>query len=279
MVSVAASLMPLVMRVIGGKREQRTREGALKRIARSKPYRGLPTLRGVDVRRVCDLITITPSHPTGVECIWYHGGSYVHDFAPQHFTFARDLALLSGAVITLPAYPLAPGQTAERTVADAAALLESRPDAVVGGDSAGGGLAMAASLATGAPRTLLLSSPWLDIRMTDPAIAELDARDPWLSPIGSAVAGELYRGSLPADDWRVSPVLADLDGLGPVTALCGDRDILFADALALRRRLPRTELHLEPGMIHNYPLLPIPEAKVARALFAERLRTHGASAP
>lgn len=273
MVSAAASLMPVIMRIRGSKRANRSRESALAGILENRAYAGAPRLRGVDVRRDDDVITIAPPSATGVELLWFHGGSYVSDFAPQHFAFLRRLALATGATIHAQVYELAPHQTAERTVARAAALLERHPDALVGGDSAGGGLAVAASLAVGSRRSLLLLSPWLDIRLTDPAIASLEPRDPWLSVTGLRVAGELYRGELSDDDPRVSPLLADLSGLGPSLIVCGDRDILLADSRAFAAKAPNSELHVARGMLHVFPLLPIPEARPAVELFASRLRT------
>jgi hypothetical protein len=57
--------------------------------------------------------------------------------------------------------------------------------------------------------------------------------------------------------------------------LVGTRDITLPDCRALRDRVgPGTELtyHEEPGAIHVYPLLPVPEAKAGRAAIVEHLR-------
>ncbi len=124
---------------------------------------------------------------------------------------------------------------------------------------------------------VVLSAPWLDISGTAPRLAELDPSDPWLAVPGTRAAGALYRGELTVDDPLVSPLFGSLDGLGPVTLFCGTRDILLADTerfipLAEAAGLP-LDAHIGEGMIHNYPLLPIPEGRAARILIADALKT------
>ncbi|WP_309617242.1 alpha/beta hydrolase fold domain-containing protein, partial [Salinibacterium sp.] len=78
------------------------------------------------------------------------------------------------------------------------------------------------------------------------------------------------------DDWRVSPLHGDLAGLGPITLFSGTRDIVHADTL---RFLPlaaaaglEVDYHEGAGMLHNYPILPMPEGDVARAEIAAAIR-------
>jgi acetyl esterase/lipase len=71
-------------------------------------------------------------------------------------------------------------------------------------------------------------------------------------------------------------MFGSLEGLGPVTMFSGSRDILNADAERFAQLAADAglELHYEaaPGMIHNYAILPIPEAKPARQTIAAALR-------
>ena len=66
---------------------------------------------------------------------------------------------------------------------------------------------------------------------------------------------------------EVSPGLAAVTGLPPTLMLCGTRDILFpacqelADRAAMRGW--ECTFVVEQGLMHVYPLLPIPEAKKA----------------
>ena len=128
-----------------------------------------------------------------------------------------------------------------------------------------------------APYRTVLISPWLDVTLTAPDIPALAAKDPFLAPAGLAAAGGLYRGRLPAEDPRVSPINGDLSGLGPITEASGTHDILHSDA---KRFVPLAkaasvslDYHEAPGMLHVYPLFPIPEAKHARRTISEALTT------
>ena len=150
------------------------------------------------------------------------------------------------------------------------------------GDSAGGGMTVAVALqlrdrGLAAPYRTVLISPWLDVTLSAPDIPALAAKDPFLAPAGLVAAGELYRGELPAEDPRVSPINGDLSGLGPITLLSGTHDILHSDA---KRFVPLAreagvsiDYHEAPEMLHVYPLFPIPEAKQARQTINEALAT------
>ncbi|WP_405720641.1 alpha/beta hydrolase fold domain-containing protein [Streptomyces sp. NBC_00046] len=134
-----------------------------------------------------------------------------------------------------------------------------------------------AHLGLPAPARTVLISPWLDITLTDPRTAQLEDRDPWLAVTGARYAGDLYRGALPADHPHVSPLLADLTGLNPISLFSGTRDIVNPDArrLAARATTAGVELdfHEAPEMLHVYPLLPIPEGRAAHATICAALRS------
>jgi acetyl esterase/lipase len=122
----------------------------------------------------------------------------------------------------------------------------------------------------------VLIAPWLDISGTDPRLAQIAPSDPWLAVPGTRAAGGLYRDGLGEGDWRVSPIHGSFEGLGPITLFSGTRDILNADA---HRFLPlardaglAVEFHEGEGMIHNYPILPMPEGDAARAVIVAAVR-------
>jgi acetyl esterase/lipase len=268
--------MPLVITIRGGKRRYRSAHRTLEHIRKlaknpvsSAPPRGLGRRVRITMRSVAGwpVYTIAPlTGPNERRGLFLHGGSYVYQIAPQHWMLVADLVASTGMTMTLPIFPLAPAETAGTIVpkaTDLAAELVAEVGAdnvTVLGDSAGGGMALAVAMT--------LRDRGLDISGTDPELARIDPRDPWLAVPGSVAAGALYRGTLPDTDPLVSPINGELGGLGAVTMFSGTRDILNADAHRLVEKAAAAGLavdfHEVPEMIHNYPLLPIPEARIAR---------------
>jgi acetyl esterase/lipase len=241
----------------------------------------LVTSRTVDGWTVFDVAPRTGGNPA--RAVFLHGGCYVFEIDPLHWRFVAQLVRETGVTITVPIMPLAPsGQASvvvDRVAHIAQALIAEFGAANVSliGDSSGGGMALAAAMELRDRkheplRAIVLSAPWLDISGTDPMLAVIAPSDPWLAVPGTKAAGALYRAELPENDWRVSPIHGDLDGLGPITVFTGTRDIVHADALRLRDRATEQgaalDVHVGEGMIHNYPILPIPEGTAARAVIA-----------
>ncbi len=212
--------------------------------------------------------------------IYLHGGGYVKPSDKRHWRFATRLADALAARVVFPLYPLAPEFTVEDSFEALVGLLRQTvadsPDGVVlAGDSAGGGYALALAEAVRdqggpGPDALVLLAPWVDLTGATPGLREAAARDPWLSFDHLDLYASFWAGSCePAvlADPRVSPGLGDLAGLPPALVLCGTRDLLQPGCEALFERAERADWELEyvvaPGLVHVYPLLPIPEAKTA----------------
>ncbi|WP_072803322.1 alpha/beta hydrolase fold domain-containing protein [Rhodococcoides yunnanense] len=294
MPSLASALMPLVVRVRGSKRRyssaERTQAHVDKMSAEPASY-APPTSLGRKVSIVRDdhdewpVFRVSPRGPvTDRTVVYFHGGAYLWEITSTHWRTIAGLVARTGVTFLVPIYPLAPSATAESTVAvatDIAAAAMVRygsNDVVLMGDSAGGGLALVVAqqlrdTGHGKNRHTILISPWLDVSMTDPEIERIAPTDPWLGIPGTKLAGILYRGSLPEDDPRVSPLRGEIRNLAPVTMFSGTRDIANADARALVRLAAAAgttiDYHEERGMLHVYPLLPIPEGRRARRHIAD----------
>ena len=214
-----------------------------------------------------------------------HGGGWVNEVVGQHFRFAAQVAAGARTTVLLPVHPLVPRGTAGAVVPAVADLVRSAREehgpVCLSGDSAGGQIALSAALVLRdehglvLPRTVLVS-PALDLSLTNPGIDAVQPSDPWPAREGTRVLVELWRGDLPVDDPRVSPLAGELSGLGPLTLFCGTRDILLPDArlLAARARAAGVdvELHEGRGLVHVYPLTPTPEGRAARAAAVARFR-------
>ena len=210
--------------------------------------------------------------------LYLHGGAYVGGFESVHWQFIAQLVGRTGASVSAPEYPLAPGSTVSTTLAwtvdlYADLVADGRP-LVVMGDSAGAGLALSLAVAArdqglAPPARLVLLSPWLDVGMTSAAGADLDRGDLILSRASLLHAGRLYAGAEGVNDPRASPLFADLSGLPPTTVYCGGDDQLVVDARRLAERqasLPAWELAIReaPGMVHVWMFFDfLPEAKEA----------------
>jgi acetyl esterase/lipase len=221
----------------------------------------------------------------GTTIVYLHGGGYVSEITGWHWRLIRQLVREVPARVVAPIYPLAPRATADRVVPEASRLLgevveESGP-VVLAGDSAGGGMAVAASCllrdrGAAQPSRLVLISPFLDVTMTDERQLALAPKDKMLRRPGLREAGRLYAGSLDLDDPLVSPIYGDLRGLPPVSVFTGTHDLLDPDSrrlaeLAREAGVP-LELHEVRGAPHAFPVLPTRQGAAARAQLVEICR-------
>jgi len=292
MVSLLARLAPLVITLRGSKRQFSSVERTLAAVqkAREHPASFEPPASIHAVRREEGgwPVYLVGDRNAPHRAIFLHGGVYSFEIDPLHWKLVSEVADASNTLFTVPIMPLAPRGTASTVVPVVADLTAALIDEVgagnvaIIGDSSGGGMALAVAMELrdrGLPAlgATVLISPWLDISGTDPRLTEIAPSDPWLAVPGTHAAGSLYRAELPEDHPWVSPITGSLNGLGPITMFSGTRDILNADATRLVSLAGEQPLdyHEGAGMIHNYPILPMPEGAAARAIIAQKLSAMG----
>jgi len=252
-----------------------------------------------------------------VTVLYLHGGGYLHEMLRWHWYLLARLTRAVPARFVVPVYPLAPRGTAADVVPVVADLLadlvaaaradpsaqadsaqaepgaaQAKPGAapaepaatarvVLMGDSAGGGLALAAAQLTRdraatQPDGIVLISPWLDVTMSDPTQPALAPKDRILAVPGLAAAGVSWAGALGPAHPLASPLHGDLAGVAPLTVLCGTHDVLLPDSRRLAARAAAAGVEIDyqetRGLPHGYPLFPIPEAAAARDVIAAALR-------
>jgi acetyl esterase/lipase len=214
--------------------------------------------------------------------VFLHGGAYFRELRSWHWWFVERLARETGLLVIVPVYPLAPIGTADIVVPSVVELVRDvlrypGSPVLLAGDSAGAGMALAVAqeLRRSHDRELaglVLVSPWVDITCDDPGVAARALLDPWLQAPGLREAGVAYRGPLDPDHPWVSPIHGDLAGLPPMLVVSGTHDILNADAHRLVDEVTTVggavELVEEPGLLHDYPLHPTPEARAAQRWIA-----------
>jgi acetyl esterase/lipase len=208
--------------------------------------------------------------------LYLHGGGYVSGLDRFHWRYAARLAGRLGVRVVLPDYPLTPTHTWRDTLPPLVALferlgVESAHGVVLMGDSAGGGLALAlaqqlARRSGPQPTHLVAFAPWVDLTGDTPGTRDAAASDPWLTLSKLKLYGAWWGAGDPHAA-EGSPLFGDMSSLPPVLVLCGTRDLLAPQSRELVARARRAGVDVsyveEPGLLHVYPLLPIPEARRA----------------
>ena len=287
MPSLVARMLAVAFRV-ARKRPMETVEGARERIEEAKddpePPHWVAKRHEINRRTVGDFqsYTVLPRERgdgPGKAVLYVHGGSYISEISPWHWVLISRMAD-AGCRVEVPVYGLAPRYTYREAFGFLHTvyreLLEhAAPERTVfAGDSAGAGLALALTQTLpgeGLPRParLILVSPWADLTMSNPDIAEVEGRDPWLSPVGLREAAKAWAGGDSLSDPRLSPINGPLADLPPIDLYIGTRDVFLPDTRRLRDLVAQAggevELHEEAGAFHVYPLVPVPEGSRARA--------------
>jgi acetyl esterase/lipase len=208
--------------------------------------------------------------------LYVHGGGFVSGLDRFHWRYAARLATGLGVRVVLPSYPLTPTHTWRETLPPLVELFEELAVAaargvVLMGDSAGGGLAVGVAQLVARrpgpqPTHLVAFAPWVDLNGRTPGTEEAARSDPWLTLSKLRLYGTWWGGGDPPDP-AASPLGGDLSGLPPTLLMCGTRDLLLPQSRALAAGAlaagsPVTYVE-EPGLLHVYPLLPVPEARRA----------------
>ncbi|MGN5240232.1 alpha/beta hydrolase fold domain-containing protein [Rhodococcus sp. SJ-3] len=295
MPSVPSRLLPTVIKAMRRNRnylDPVTARAHLTEVSlRPRPY-GPPARLRRDVTVTLDrsgqwpIYTIAPisGTPHG-STVYVHGGGWVNEIVSQHWHLAAQIAAVAQTTVTVPIYPLVPFGTAGQVVPMIADLVRTNHDrygtACIAGDSAGGQIALSAAIALRdehaltLPRTVLISAA-LDLSLSNPEIDIVQPTDPWLAREGTRVFIDHWRRDLALDHPWVSPLAADLHGLGPLTVFIGTRDIIYPDTRLLVDKATaegiEVDYHPGDGLLHVYPLTPTPEGRAARSVIVDRLR-------
>jgi acetyl esterase/lipase len=271
--------------------EQRTRMDELAR-------RGIRIPKGVTVRTTqaggIHAEWIEPANVSTQKTILYlHGGGYCICSLDTHRGLAARLALASQAHVLIIDYRLAPENPFPAALEDALAsyhwLLEQGVDAgqiAIGGDSAGGGLALATALCLREagqklPAALFLLSPWTDLTFSGESHRTLKKIDPIFGgKSGSLEFGPAYLGVDDPTNPLISPLFADLHDLPPTLIQVGSDEILLDDSTRLEAKLKSSEvvtkLEIWAGMWHVFQIFApyVPEAQQAICQVGDFINKH-----
>lgn len=198
--------------------------------------------------------------------VWMHGGGYVFGSPQTHWRVGAAIAAMASVAVFLPRYRLAPEHPWPAQLDDAKAVVRALQGVgqrvLLGGDSAGGHLALTTALALAreghAIDALLLCSPNTDRSGLNKTRRANSARDAMNDDEQDTALARLAFGAMPVGHPEVSPLLDDLSLLPPTHIEVGEHEVLQDDALLLARRGQaagaRVDCHVERGVLHMWQL-------------------------
>ena len=200
----------------------------------------------------------------------FHGGGYVLGDPAASRPLTSALAMALKARVLSVDYRLAPESPFPAAVGDSLTVYRELlatgqpPQAIaIGGESAGGGLAIAVLVAAREhglpmPAAAVALSPWVDMRCTATSFSTMAATDPLLTRRSLKEMADAYLAGQSPEAPLASPLLADLVSLPPLLIQAGSEEVLLDDATGLHRKalaegVP-AKLEIFNGMIHVFQM-------------------------
>ena len=195
--------------------------------------------------------------------LYLHGGGYVIGSCDTHRNLAYNIAAASKARVLLLDYRLAPESPFPAAVEDAVAaycwLLDEgfAPGRLsIAGDSAGGGLTVAALVALRyrgqpMPAAGLCLSPWVDMEGVGASMTAKEDEDPTLNHEALLWFSERYLAGADARAPLAAPIYADLRGLPPLLVQVGTAEVLLDDSLRLAERARAAGVDVSLDVAHD----------------------------
>jgi epsilon-lactone hydrolase len=228
------------------------------------------TVQKVDANGVPAEWTATPDADASSAILYLHGGGYVLCSLDSHRHLAAKVGRASGTRTLAIDYRLAPEHPFPAPVEDTLAayryLLDGGIKAeriAMAGDSAGGGLVVAAMLAIreaglALPACGWCISPWVDMEAQGASFTDRAEADPTVQKATIQMMAEWYLGGANPRHPHASPLHADLRGLPPLLIQVGAAETLLDDSVALARKAGASDvmvdLQIWPEMIHIWHL-------------------------
>ncbi len=243
-------------------------------------------------------VHIEPVHANGVEAEWtstpgtdlsrvllfLHGGGYVSGSIASHRHMVAELGRKAQARTLAVGYRLAPEHPFPAALEDTLAAYRfllaqgfSPKRIALCGESAGGGLALAALISLrdageALPACAWLSSPWTDLRQTGGTMQTKAAVDPLIQKAYLDELAAAYLNGADAGNPLVSPLHADLRGLPPLLIHSGSAETMLDDsgrlAIAAGSADVRVTFEIWPDMIHAFTLF-YPQLAAGREALAQ----------
>jgi len=222
-------------------------------------------LAGVKIHRVTP-DQVSPENEKRL-FLYAHGGAYVYGGGDAGITEAILIANRIGIPVLSVDYRMPPNYPFPAAIDDMVsvykALLKSRSakSIIIGGTSAGGGLALAAvhqyqKLNLPIPAAIYAGTPWADLTKTGDTLFTNEGLDRSLVTYDGflAAAARLYAGKYDMKNPLLSPVYGDFSDFPPTILVSGTRDLFLSDVVRTHRKLREADviadLHVYEGMSH-----------------------------
>jgi acetyl esterase/lipase len=198
----------------------------------------------------------------GPVLLYFHGGGYVFGSARTHKAMLAQLSHLTGLPVCLVDYRLAPEHAFPAALEDALSvyidLSQRCGGMIIGGDSAGGGLALsllaeASKHRLAKPLGCFAFSPLTDISFEGGSIAQNGRSDVVLPAERVDETAEMYLQGHSARDPRASPLYATFTGAPPVWIGAGTTEILLDDTRRMAGRLREQGVQVTEVIEENLP--------------------------
>ncbi len=224
--------------------------------------------------------------------LYFHGGGYIIGSPRTHRAMLAHLSRDAAARVLALDYRLAPEHPFPAPVEDAVAayrwLLSEGFDPaniVLGGDSAGGGLTIAALvqiryLGLPIPAAGVCVSPWVDMEGLGDSMETRAAADPMVGKENLMVSAKTYLGGADPRAPLAAPLYADLHGLPPILIQVGDAEVLLDDSTRLagiaREAGVDVQMDVWDDMIHVWHVFApiLPEGKQAIKQAGDFIKKH-----
>ena len=214
--------------------------------------------------------TSTPGDTRDAAILYLHGGGYVIGSLDSHRHMVSESGRAAGCWALALDYRMAPEHPFPAAVDDAVAgyryLLARgiKPGRIaIAGDSAGGGLVVAAMVAirdAGLPQPGCgwCISPWVDMEAIGETMTSKSAADPTVQKAGILDMARLYLNGADPRSPLAAPLYADLTGLAPLLIQVGAAETLLDDAIRLAKLAGAADVYVDlqiwPEMIHVWHL-------------------------
>lgn len=212
--------------------------------------------------------------------LYLHGGGYCLASIKDYREFVGRLAKATGCRVLSVEYRLAPEHPFPAALDDALQAYRwlsgicGAKGILLGGDSAGGGLATALLMSLRdqgetLPAGAFLISPSTDLAKEGASMQTRAAVDPIISPETTTRYAKAYAGKRSVREPLISPLYGNLAGLPPMLILVGDCERLLDDStrLAARAKDAGTTVTIEiwDEMVHIWPFFAaiLPEGRAA----------------